>query len=384
MRTTEKKLEEISSFVRDDYQDVYATARMAHMGQKRRDGKDYFTHPSEVRNLTRKYYPSDKVAQMAALLHDSLEDAPGSTVDSIEEMEQYIRGSIRSASAAEEVIETVRALTHTKGENYTEYVMTLLSKPTALRVKLVDMLHNLSSTPTPRQKKKYETALLAMKDASGGIPGSISTSHWKQLMSLTETKRMKITKNQLRSIIRETFWPDEWVYTAGALEQLASEYEKRNKRRKADATDADEDDLEENETHPEMSEPTGVFKQKKMPRSKAMKGPSEIGSSLDYSGSGMSESLRKYLSQILKEESYYSDLPKHHVDGQPWGGSLEDLAYHQGRTWGHGDMVDPKGYEDQINKSVRLARGDDKSPLRLSEKGLKKLVKEILRKELIR
>lgn len=281
----------MSSFIRDDYQDVYATARMAHMGQKRRDGKDYFTHPSEVRNLTRKYYPNDKVAQMAALLHDSLEDAPGSTVDSVEEMEQYIRGSIRSPDAAEEVIETVRALTHEKGANYTEYVLTLLSKPTALRVKLVDMLHNLSSTPTPRQKKKYETALLSMQDAAGGIPSSISTPHWEQLMKLTESTRVKITKSQLGRIVREA-------------------------------------------------------------------------------------------RQLLREEGYYKNLPDGHVDGHPWCGSLEDLAYHQGRAWGHGSIVDQPGYKNQIDKSVRLARGIDKSPLRLSENRLRKLVKVILRKEL--
>ena len=343
---SEEKLEEMSSFIRDDYQDVYATARMAHMGQKRRDGKDYFTHPSEVRNLTRKYYPNDKVAQMAALLHDSLEDAPGSTVDSVEEMEQYIRGSIRSPGAAEEVIETVRALTHEKGANYTEYVLTLLSKPTALRVKLVDMLHNLSSTPTPRQKKKYETALLSMQDAAGGIPSSISTPHWEQLMKLTESTRIKITRPQIRKII-EGFLPDIMYQQADKFLDLSTAvkigmdaYNYNKKKSEKDKTD------DENEE----------------------------GESLSY------HDLRS--ATPLKEENYYNELPGHHVDGHPWCGSLEDLAYHQGRTWGHGGIVDQKGFSDQIDKSVRLARGVDKSPLRLSEKRLKKLVKEILRKEL--
>jgi (p)ppGpp synthase/HD superfamily hydrolase len=85
---------DMPGFTREDFEDVYSTAQMAHMGQIRRDGSEYFTHPSEVRNIVRKYYPSDYAAQMVALLHDSLEDAPGSTVGSIEEMESFIRGSI--------------------------------------------------------------------------------------------------------------------------------------------------------------------------------------------------------------------------------------------------------------------------------------------------
>ena len=86
-----KKVEE--KFSPDDFKDVYNTARMAHVGQTRRDGSEYFSHPSEVRNITAKFYPKDRVAQLAALLHDSLEDAPGSTVSSEEEMEEFIRGS---------------------------------------------------------------------------------------------------------------------------------------------------------------------------------------------------------------------------------------------------------------------------------------------------
>ena len=34
-----------------DVEDVYATSRLAHLGQKRRSGEDYFTHPKDVANL---------------------------------------------------------------------------------------------------------------------------------------------------------------------------------------------------------------------------------------------------------------------------------------------------------------------------------------------
>lgn len=185
-------------FTRDDFRDVYATARMAHMGQKRRSGEDYFTHPSEVRNIVRKFYPNDYAAQMAALLHDSLEDAPGSTVDSVEEMEEFIRGSIRSPAAGQTVVDAVKALTHEKWAPYAEYVTGLLDNPLALRVKLADMVHNLSSTPTPRQKAKYTKSINMLSDKAGGIPDGISSKHWEALTSLTETEELL----ELRKIVK--------------------------------------------------------------------------------------------------------------------------------------------------------------------------------------
>ncbi len=191
-------------FSPDDFKDVYATAQMAHVGQTRRDGSEYFSHPSEVRDIAQSFYPSDQVVQMAALLHDSLEDAPGSTVKSVEEMEEFIMGSIQDPEAGAEVIRVVRALTHEKGGDYTGYVMSLLNDTPALRVKLADMVHNLSDAPRPRQKMKYKSALDAIGAQTGGAPPSgISGEHWEQLYSLVESKQMRLTENELRLIISE-------------------------------------------------------------------------------------------------------------------------------------------------------------------------------------
>ena len=186
-------------FTHDDFKDVYATARMAHMGQKRRSGEDYFTHPSEVRDIVRKFYPRDYAAQMAALLHDSLEDAPGNTVETVEEMEEFIRGSIQNPESGQVVIDTVKALTHEKNAPYVDYVVDLLNNPLALKVKLADMVHNLSSAPSPRQKEKYAKSIEALSDTAGGIPSGISVKHWEALTSLTEPKEI----SELRSLVRE-------------------------------------------------------------------------------------------------------------------------------------------------------------------------------------
>ena len=189
----------MSTFTREDFEDVYSTAQMAHMGQKRRDGSEYFLHPSEVRNIVRRYYPDDYAAQMVALLHDSLEDAPGSTVSSIEEMESFIRGSISDSNAVQEVIDAVRNLTHESGADYGAYIVSLLEKPLALKVKLADMLHNLSTSPSLKQKKKYEDALAVASDSAGGIPGGIDHRHWDELTTLAESSE----KRALRLLVRE-------------------------------------------------------------------------------------------------------------------------------------------------------------------------------------
>ena len=36
---------------------------------------------------------------------------------------------------------------------------------------------------------------------------------------------------------------------------------------------------------------------------------------------------KRQLRRIIKEVGYYSKLPKGHVDGNSWCGSLEDLAH---------------------------------------------------------
>ena len=214
MKISEGRLRKIirEKFAREDFRDVYATAQMAHIGQKRRSGEDYFSHPSEVRNIVRRFYPKDRVSELAALLHDSLEDAPGSTVDSPEEMEEFIRGSITDPASGDEVIRVVRALTHEKGGDYQSYVIDLMNDQPALRVKLADMVHNLSSSPSPKQKLKYKSALDAISAQTAGQPPiGISQKHWGELQALTESKQMKITKQKLKKIIKEISAGENWT-----------------------------------------------------------------------------------------------------------------------------------------------------------------------------
>ena len=217
LREAKKQLEE--KFSPDDFKDVYNTARMAHVGQSRRDGSEYFSHPSEVRNITAKFYPKDRVAQLAALLHDSLEDAPGSTVSSTEEMEEFIRGSIQDPAAGDEVIRVVRALTHEKGGDYLSYVVDLMGDEPTLRVKLSDMVHNLTDNPSPKQKAKYKSALDAIAAKTGGnAPSGISDKHWNTLMDLASGEVNEVLSKDTYDAINAKV--DEFGYNTEGLYEL--------------------------------------------------------------------------------------------------------------------------------------------------------------------
>jgi len=65
---------------------------------------------------------------------------------------------------------------------------------------------------------------------------------------------------------------------------------------------------------------------------------------------------KRKLRRLIRE--YYEEyLPKNHIDGQPWSGTLEDLAHVQGKTWGHGDVVDPKGWSNNVKLAVKFTNG---------------------------
>ena len=168
--------------IRQDFINTYNTARQVHRDQRRRSGEDYFEHPKEVRNIVAKMYPKDRIAQLAALLHDTLEDyEKGGVYGSEEEVTSEILKSIKDSGESREVLDVVKSLTHDKSIPYGQYLIDLSNDQTALRVKLSDMLHNSLSSPSEKQKNKYKDALSnLLLHYNGDLPG-ISTRHVKEL-----------------------------------------------------------------------------------------------------------------------------------------------------------------------------------------------------------
>ncbi len=122
-------------------------ARKAHQGQFRRDGiTPYIVHPERV--VSRLSENSE--AQAVAWLHDVLEDTGIS------------EKSLLDAGITENIVAAVKVLTKSDGIDYENYLIKVRDNDLARKVKVEDMLDNLSDSPTKKQIVKYARGLLVL------------------------------------------------------------------------------------------------------------------------------------------------------------------------------------------------------------------------------
>jgi (p)ppGpp synthase/HD superfamily hydrolase len=112
-------------------------ARKAHDGQKDKVGEDYIKHP-----LTVSYYCKTERGQIAALLHDVVEDSDVTLKD------------LRAAGIGEDVITAVKCLTKIKDEKLTDYYNRVALNDIATEVKFADMRHNSDRSRFPKDRQK--------------------------------------------------------------------------------------------------------------------------------------------------------------------------------------------------------------------------------------
>lgn len=131
-------------------------ATAAHFGQTRRDGvTPYIFHPHSV--VTR-LNSRDIYAVCVAWLHDVLEDT------------HETEATLLSKGVPLLVVDTVALLTKEKGVSYQDYLEKIKASPLASKVKIADMLANLSDKPTDRQILKYARGLLFLYEDSEKYP----------------------------------------------------------------------------------------------------------------------------------------------------------------------------------------------------------------------
>ncbi|MDI2128685.1 HD domain-containing protein [Yinghuangia seranimata] len=107
--------------------DAVVLARRAHAGQLDKGGKPYITHPLRVMRRV-----EGEWAQMAAVLHDVIEDTAVSAAD------------LRAEGCPERVIEAVIALSKLPGEPLEASMARAAADPIALVVKRADIADNRS------------------------------------------------------------------------------------------------------------------------------------------------------------------------------------------------------------------------------------------------
>ena len=124
-------------------------ATYAHHGQYDKAGFPYIFHPIHVAEQFHHEAPC-----VVALLHDVLED----TRVTYDELKQY--------DFTPEQRTSIRAITRNANEDYLAYINRLSVNPTAKRVKIQDMLHNLDFSRFLKlpdnwesMRRRYENAL---------------------------------------------------------------------------------------------------------------------------------------------------------------------------------------------------------------------------------
>ena len=168
-----------------DLTDVEIASMAAHLGQMRRSGEEYVTHPFAVAALIKKYYPGNSVLYNTALLHDALEDAiDNNNVEDEAELYAIISDAVATDEEASQVISLVISLTKNPGEDYKSYMRLLYDNPQALKVKLADMEHNLSANPSERQIQKYSDSVRAIEHHFSGRPPFIMPLQWASILEL--------------------------------------------------------------------------------------------------------------------------------------------------------------------------------------------------------
>ncbi|WP_229813001.1 phosphohydrolase [Lentzea flava] len=130
--------------------DAIAIATSAHDGQVDKSGRPYIGHPLRVMASV-----SGEHAQMAAVLHDVIEDTSVTAAD------------LSARGCPSVVVDAVVALSHLPGEPQADYLRRVAANPLAVTVKRADIADNLSPSrmarlddeTKARLEIKYATAL---------------------------------------------------------------------------------------------------------------------------------------------------------------------------------------------------------------------------------
>jgi (p)ppGpp synthase/HD superfamily hydrolase len=136
-------------------EDAIALATSAHDGQVDKSGRPYIGHPLRVMASV-----SGEHAQMAAVLHDVIEDTPVTAAD------------LTARGCPPVVVDAVVALSHLPEEPQDVYLRRVAANPLALSVKRADIADNLSPTRVARLdaatqerlQAKYATALRLLEE----------------------------------------------------------------------------------------------------------------------------------------------------------------------------------------------------------------------------
>ena len=121
-------------------------AGKAHSGQERKNGDVYMNHLGLVVEKVKE----DKEAQVVAWLHDIIEDT------------DITDKNLLAKGIPNKYIEMILVLTKRREQTYESYITEISKHELAKKVKVADILANLSDNPGKKQIVKFSKALITL------------------------------------------------------------------------------------------------------------------------------------------------------------------------------------------------------------------------------
>ena len=134
---------------------AYAFSNDAHVGQKRKSGEAYITHPVAVAQELAEMH-LDVQAITAALLHDVVEDTSASLEDIEEEFGHEVAQLVDGVSKLDQI--RFRSRAEAQAESFRKMMMAMIEDIRVILVKLADRLHNMETLGAMPAVKKTRIA----------------------------------------------------------------------------------------------------------------------------------------------------------------------------------------------------------------------------------
>jgi len=134
---------------------AYAFSNDAHVGQKRKSGEAYITHPVAVAQELAEMH-LDVQAITAALLHDVVEDTSASLEDIEEEFGREVAQLVDGVSKLDQI--RFRSRAEAQAESFRKMMMAMIEDIRVILVKLADRLHNMETLGAMPAVKKTRIA----------------------------------------------------------------------------------------------------------------------------------------------------------------------------------------------------------------------------------
>jgi GTP pyrophosphokinase len=122
------------------FQHALAFSARAHLGQFRKDGEPYVTHPLAVARILAGWR-MDIQALVAALLHDVVEDTPVTQSQLAEEFGRSVAELVEGVTKLDKL--QFESNTHAQAENFRKTLLAMARDVRVILIKLADRLHNM-------------------------------------------------------------------------------------------------------------------------------------------------------------------------------------------------------------------------------------------------